>query len=77
VARARRRIASWSLTYGITDEEIPTPAPAASATGSVRAGSAAQPASGVTTRSAISIDAASPSMPPSTPSREIRCASTM
>ena len=35
VARAREpRIASWSQTYGITDEEMPTPTPAASATGS-------------------------------------------
>ena len=56
-------IASWSHTYGIKEEAIPTPTPAASATGSVSAGSAAQPASGVATASATSIDAARPSMP--------------
>ena len=36
------------MTYGITDEEMPTPTPAASATGSARAGAAAQPPIGVT-----------------------------
>jgi hypothetical protein len=34
VARGRRAIASWSNTYGITDDEMPTAAPAARATGS-------------------------------------------
>ena len=38
--RGRRAIASWSQTYGITDEAMPTPIPAASATGSVNAGTA-------------------------------------
>ena len=42
---------------------MPTPMPAASATGSSRAGTAAQPASGVTTTAATSIEAARPSMP--------------
>ena len=77
VERASRRIASWSLTYGITDEEIPTPTPAAIATGSVSAGTAAQPAIGVTTTVATSIEAARPSIPPSASSRATRCASTM
>ena len=59
VDRARRRIASWSLTrYGITDEEIPDPDTATIATGSVSAGTAArQPAIGVTTTIATSIGA--------------------
>jgi hypothetical protein len=33
VARGSRANASWSHTYGITDEQIPTPAPAASNSG--------------------------------------------
>jgi hypothetical protein len=70
-------MASWSLTYGITDEEMPTPAPARSATGSVSAGRAAQPAMGVTTTRAISIEAARPSTPLSASSRDTRWASTM
>ncbi|MCW2982917.1 MAG: hypothetical protein JWR63_487, partial [Conexibacter sp.] len=40
---------------------MPTPAPAASATGSPNAGTAAQPASGVTTAAATIIDAPRPS----------------
>src|SRR5215207_7418995 len=63
VARSRRAIASWSQRYGITDDATPTPIPAASATGSSSAGSAAQPPIGVTTTSATSIDAARPSIP--------------
>ena len=52
--------------------------PASSATGSVSAGSAAQPASGVTDHSATSIEAASPSMPlivlePRRPGGRARC----
>ena len=58
-----RAMASWSQTYGITEEVIPTPIPAASATGSTSAGTASQPPSGVATTHAISIAAASPSMP--------------
>jgi hypothetical protein len=61
----------------MTDEQMPTPIPATSATGSVKAGSASQPAIGVTTTKAISIDSASPSMPLSESSRDTRCASTM
>lgn len=44
VARRIRAIASWSQTYGITDEVMPTPMPAATATGSTSAGTALQPA---------------------------------
>ncbi len=36
VARRIRAIASWSNTYGMTDDEIPTPMPAASRTGSAK-----------------------------------------
>jgi len=63
VARGSRRIASWSQTYGMTEEAMPTPTPAAIATGSSSAGIASQPASGVTTTSAAIIDAARPSSP--------------
>ena len=56
---------------------MPTPMPAASATGSVKAGSAAQPASGVTATSAISIAAARPSIPAISGSLATLCASTM
>ena len=44
-----RAIASWSQTYGITDDVIPTPIPASSTTGSTSAGTASQPPSGVAT----------------------------
>ena len=57
--------------------EMPTPMPAASATGSAKAGTAAQPASGVTATSAISIAPARPSMPAIAGSLATRCASTM
>ena len=64
VRRAREpAIASWSQTYGMTEEAMPTPTPAAIATGSSSAGIASQPANGVTTTSAAIIDAASPSSP--------------
>ena len=56
---------------------MPTPTPASRATGSVTAGAAAQPASGVTTTSAISIEAARPSMPLIVSSCATRWASTM
>jgi hypothetical protein len=61
--RVSRAIASWSQTYGMTDDATPTPMPAAIAIGSSSAGTAFQPASGVTTTSAASIDAARPSSP--------------
>jgi len=67
-------MAIWSATYGITDEETPTPMPARIATGSPNAGSAAHPAIGVTKTSATSIAAASPSIDDSP---ETRWASTM
>ena len=52
VARLSRAIASWSKTYGMTDDVTPTATPAASATGSTSAGAALQPAIGVTTTAA-------------------------
>ena len=61
----------------MTEELRPTPAPAASATGSVKAGSAAQPASGVTTTAATSIAAPRPSTPSSAGRLATRSASTM
>src|SRR5690242_844592 len=76
-ARLRFAIASWSVTYGITDEQIPTPMPAASATGSVNACAACGAATGVTRMAAISIAAPSPSMPVTAGWRATRCASTM
>jgi hypothetical protein len=77
VARVSRAIASWSHTYGMTEEVTPTPIPAPSAIGSVRCGPACQPPSAVTAGTASSIAAASPSMPPSPDCRDTRCASTM
>jgi hypothetical protein len=43
----------------------------------VSAGRTSQPPIGVTTTAAISIEAASPSMPEIAPSRDTRCARTM
>ena len=77
VSRRMRAMASWSQTYGITDDVMPTPIPARSAAGARKAGAAAQPPIGVATRSATSIAAASPSIPPSDGSRETRWPSTM
>ena len=48
----------------MTEEDTPTPMPAAIATGSTIAGAALQPAPTVTTIAAISIAAASPSRRP-------------
>ncbi len=62
-------MASWSKTYGTTDETIPTPMPAARATASTNAGAALQPASGVTQTAASSI-AARPSIRPTRDPRE-------
>jgi len=72
-----RASASWSQTYGITDEVTPTPRPAARATGSAKAGAALRPPIGVTTAAATSIADASPSMPPPCRSRATRSARTM
>jgi hypothetical protein len=76
VARRIRAIASWSKTYGITDDEIPTPIPAARATGSTSAGAASHPPTGSTKTQATSIAAARPSIPP-IPLCATRWASTM
>jgi hypothetical protein len=77
VARLSRVIASWSHTYGITDDVMPTPIPAPIATGSSRCGTTAQPPITVLTGAAISIAPASPSMPLNRDARDTRCASTM
>ena len=77
VARRRRAIASWSKTYGTTDDAMPTPMPAARATGSSSTGAALEPASGVTQTAATSIAAARPSIRPIPGARERRWASTM
>ena len=77
MARGSRAIASWSHTYGITDEVTPTPMPAAIATGSSTCGRTAQPPIAVLTGAATSIAAPSPSMPASPGTRDTRCASTM
>jgi hypothetical protein len=61
----------------MTDEETPTPRPARMATGSVRAGTTAGPAIGVTATAAISIASPSPSMPVIAGWRAVSCASTM
>ena len=78
VARGSRAIASWSKTYGIDRRGDPDPdARGRSATGRRSAGTALEPASGVTTIAATSIAAASPSSRPNRATRETRCASTM
>jgi hypothetical protein len=77
VERAMRASASWSQTYGITDELMATPRPAPSATGSASAEAALQPPIGVTTTAATSIALASPSMPPACSRRATRWARTM
>jgi hypothetical protein len=77
VPRGSRAIASWSNTYGITDEETPTAIPAASATGSVSARAASVTPIGVSNTHAMSIAAARPSTPPAVGRRERRCARTM
>ena len=48
----------------MTDEATPTPMPASRATGSAATPTACQPPIGVMTAAAITIEAASPSMPP-------------
>jgi len=77
VARASRAIASWSNTYGITDDEMPTPIPAAIATGSPSALAACGSPIGQTNTKAQSIAAASPSTPPIVGLRATRWARTM
>jgi hypothetical protein len=63
VARGSRAMASWSVTYGMTEEHTPTPAPAASSTGWPNAGSAPARPAGVAATAAISIAMPSWSMP--------------
>ena len=62
-----RASASWSQTYGITDEETPTPMPAAMATGSPKAGAAPHTPIGVATTAAMSIAIPSRSIPGTDP----------
>lgn len=68
VARGTRAITTWSMTYGTTDEQIPTPAPASSQPGWA---SAPKPApapapipNGVMATAATSMAAPSWSIPP-------------
>src|SRR5215468_252350 len=63
VGRGRRAIASWSHTYGTTDDVTPTPAPASSATGSFSATRALGRPIGETHTSATVIAAARPETP--------------
>src|SRR6266536_1329610 len=77
VARGKRAIASWSNTYGMTDDETPTPIPAAIAIGSPSACAAPENPIGETKTKAKSIAAASPSTPPIAVRRETRWAGTM
>ena len=65
VARLSRAIASWSKTYGTTEDATPTPMPAPMATGSKRAGAALEPPIGVIATTATSIAVARPSIRPS------------
>src|SRR6202044_2908065 len=65
VARGSRAIASWSATYGITDEQTPTPIPQASQTGWVNAGQAPLRPTGAATTAAISMAAPTWSIPDS------------
>jgi hypothetical protein len=77
VARLRRDMASWSKTYGMTEEATPTPTPAASAIGSSNAGATLKPPIGVTNTVATNIAMARPSIRASSQRRAMRCASTM
>src|SRR5262245_40410199 len=67
VARGSRAMASWSVTYGMTDEQIATPNPASSKTGSVTAVVAEARPIGVATTAATIIAAPSWSMPLQSP----------
>ena len=58
--RLRRAMASWSQTYGTTDDETPTPTAAASATGSTNAGTACPMPIGSAMTAATSIASAKP-----------------
>jgi hypothetical protein len=61
----------------MTEEQMPTPMPARTPVGWAKAGSARHPAIGVMTAAAMSIDAASPSMPAIAGRLATRSASTM
>ncbi len=76
VPRLSRAMASWSQTYGITDEQMPTPTPAASSRGSVSAGTAWTKPMGSAAAEAMSIASARPSMPLRAGLREARWART-
>jgi hypothetical protein len=65
LARGSLAMASWSVTYGMTDEHTPTPAAASNSTGWPKARRAPPSPAGVTTTAAMSIEAASRSIPPS------------
>jgi len=64
VARGSRAMASWSVTYGITDEHTPTPAPASSRAGCRNAGSAPPRPPDAPATAAIAMATASRSMLP-------------
>ena len=86
VARGSRAMASWSVTYGITEEQRPTPAPHSSQAGWLNADSAPASPNGVAAIMARSMATASWSMPVSAgparpvgsagPSLAIRCPRT-
>jgi hypothetical protein len=63
LARGSLAIASWSVTYGITEEHGPTPTPAASSSGWVNASRAPPRPTGVITSVATSMAAPSWSIP--------------
>ena len=62
-ARGSLAIASWSVTYGITDEQMPTPQPDPSRGGWENATEAAAIPAGLIATAAMSMAAASRSMP--------------
>jgi len=77
VARDSRASASWSHTYGITDEQIPTPAAAASSSGCPKATAASATPTGAATIAATSIASPRRSMPAGPPSAASRLPSVM
>lgn len=81
VARGSRAMASWSATYGMTDEQTPIPAPASSRTGCRNAGRAPPRPQGAAAIAATHMAAESLSTPlgplPSTPATAIRWPRTM
>ena len=77
LARGSRDIASWSQTYGITDEQTPTPTPARINIGLVSARRASANPTGMMKRKAIAIAAPSRSTPPLAPASETLWPSTM